>query len=596
MNTTLDPFDSSFAFQQQNVTIDYSEIATTLQLFNDSAFDSIVSSNFTDADTSLHQLQILFTKHPQGLSNVDFRLQQGRYFNILGIKHWMQQQFQQAFLHYTTALEIFEILGSDKFVALVCNNIANLQRNLGNYKSAIDYFKIAINKLDVTNDLVNLSKTYLNLGILYQTLELNEFAKETLLKALHLAEKIEQNDTIATCYQHLSIQARTKKEYELSLDFAHKALTMFQALDNPVGIIETMSSIANVYYCQEEFEKSFEKYFEILSLTDKSQFRYQQANTYYNIAANIQALQVKNIVLSAVEFDYGHYAQLAYDIAEELDNIALKADACKSLAEYFDSINEYQRSVEFYKEYLQLTKEQLRNESKATAEQFVLETTLAELEKKSLLEQATLKATNDLLFKIVPENVAKRLIAGESPIADYIPSLSVIFTDMVGFTSIAKSKEPSLLVSELNETFSQIDRIAKEYSIEKIKTIGDAYMAVSFDIPNLEHHSCRIVRFALAIIDSVKTSFQFRVGVHTGPVVAGVIGLERFTYDLWGDTVNVAQRLEATSETSTVHISEQTYFLVKDTFECKFVGKTSLKGIGLVNTYHVLREKIAELA
>jgi class 3 adenylate cyclase len=287
---------------------------------------------------------------------------------------------------------------------------------------------------------------------------------------------------------------------------------------------------------------------------------------------------------------------LAYSIADEQDDIALKADACRVLAEYNDSKSSFERSVQYYKEYLQLLKEQQRNESKATAEQFQLESTLAALEKKSLLEQATLKATNDLLFKVVPEPVAKRLISGESPIADYIPSLSVIFTDMVGFTSIAKSKEPSILVSELNETFSQIDRLAKEYSIEKIKTIGDAYMAVSFDIPNEEHHSCRIIRFALAIIDSVKTSFQFRVGIHSGPVVAGVIGLERFSYDLWGDTVNVAQRLEATSETSTVHISEQTYLLVKDTFECKFVGKTSLKGIGLVNTYHVIREKVAELA
>lgn len=595
MNNTIDPFDSFFTASTKPEPIDFSSIAKTLQNLNDTAFDFIVAGNIDSAQESLQSIATTFTKNPDGLTNPDFRLQQGRYFNILGVKHWMQQQFHQAFLHYTTALEIFEILGNDRYVALVCNNIANLQRNLGNYKSAIDYFKISVEKLEVLDDEDNLSKTYLNLGILYQTLDLSEFAEETLLKALHLAEKINHQDTIASCYQHLSIQARRKKEFELSQEFALKALEIFRQFHNKVGEIETMSSLANNLYAQGLFEDSINKYFEIIAFANEPQFKSQLANTYFNIAGSLQALLIQQKPLPALEHDYGHYAQLAYSIADEQDDIALKADACKVLAEYNDSKSSFEQSVQYYKEYLLLLKEQQRNESKASAEQFQLETTLAALEKKSLLEQATLKATNDLLFKVVPEPVAKRLISGETPIADYIPSLSVIFTDMVGFTSIAKSKEPSILVSELNETFSQIDRLAKEYSIEKIKTIGDAYMAVSFDLPNEEHHSCRIIRFALAIIDSVKTSFQFRVGIHSGPVVAGVIGLERFSYDLWGDTVNVAQRLEATSETSTVHISEQTYLLVKDTFECKFVGKTALKGIGLVNTYHVIREKLTQL-
>lgn len=596
MNNTIDPFDSFFSFPSKQEPIDFLSIANKLQNLNDTAFDLIVSGQTSKSDDSLQVINSIFTKHPNGLSTPEFRLQQGRYFNIVGVKHWMQQQFQQAFLHYTTALEIFEILGNDKYVALVCNNIANLQRNLGNYKSAIDYFKIAIEKLEITEDFNNQSKTFLNLGILYQTLELHDFAEETLHKALHLAEKTGHHDTIAACYQHLSIQARSKKEFQLSQEYAHKALDIFHNIENKVGVIETLSSLANNLYGQGLFEESIHKYFEILAYANESQFNSQKANTYFNIAGSLQALLIQTKPLPAIEHDYGHYAQMAYSIANEQDDIALKADCCRVLAEYYDSKSQFEQSVQFYKEYLQLLKEQQRNESKATAEQFQLESTLAALEKKSLLEQATLKATNDLLFKVVPEPVAKRLISGETPIADYIPSLSVIFTDMVGFTSIAKSKEPSILVSELNEVFSQIDRLAKEYYIEKIKTIGDAYMAVSFDIENLEHHSCRVIRFALAIIDTVKTSFQFRVGVHTGPVVAGVIGLERFTYDLWGDTVNVAQRLEATSETSTVHISEQTYLLVKDTFECKFVGKTALKGIGLVNTYHVIREKLAKLA
>lgn len=594
MNTTLDPFDSNLSFPSKVETIDYFELAKELKDLNDSAFDCLNKNNSSKTEEILQNLYSLFSKHTNGFSNKDFRLQQGRFFNIVGIKHWVQQQYQKAFLHYTTALEIFEVLENDYFVALVCNNIGNLQRYLGNYKSAIDYFKIAIRKLEAADELENRSRTYLNLGILYQTLELYDAAEETLLKALVIAEQIQQIDTIAACYQQLSILTRIKKDYVLCLDYAKKSLELFKSINNQVGEIETMSSIANTYYSQGAFEEAFEKYFEILSLTNSKEFRSQQGNIYLNIAKNIQTVLKENKQIPTNDHDYGYYAQKAYDIAIELDIIELQADACILLAEYCEQKNDHIASVKFYKEYLQLSKEQQLNESKITAEQFELESTLAELEKKSLIVQTSLKATKELLFKILPENVATRLISGENPIADYIPSLSVVFIDIVGFTSIAKTKEATTLVSELNDTFSQLDRLAKVHSIEKVKTIGDAYMAVGYENPNLEHHSCRIIRYALFILESVETTFQFRIGIHSGPVVAGVIGLERFSYDLWGDTVNVAQRLEATSETSTIHISEQTYLFIKDTFDCKFVGNTSLKGIGLVNTYHVLGEKAKE--
>lgn len=214
-----------------------------------------------------------------------------------------------------------------------------------------------------------------------------------------------------------------------------------------------------------------------------------------------------------------------------------------------------------------------------------------------LLEQ---KRSDDLLLNILPEAVANDLKDSGRYAAQYYDSVTVLFTDFSGFTAISEQLEPQELVSELDQCFTAFDEICKRNGLEKIKTIGDAYMAVS-GLPNLdENHAINAVKAAeemrvwiesmppLAIaMDDGPQRFSIRIGLHSGPVVAGIVGSSKFQYDIWGDTVNTASRMESSGVVGRVNTSESTYELIKDEFSCEFRGEIEAKGKGKVKMYLV---------
>lgn len=173
-----------------------------------------------------------------------------------------------------------------------------------------------------------------------------------------------------------------------------------------------------------------------------------------------------------------------------------------------------------------------------------------------------------------------------------------MFTDFKGFTRLTEKLTPEDLIKEINECFSVFDHITQKHGIEKIKTIGDAYMAAGgIPIPN-STHAVDVVRAAVEIqqyMEEVKMKrqaegklyFEMRIGVHTGPVVAGIVGIKKFAYDIWGDTVNIASRMESSGEIGRVNISEATYDLVKETFPCTYRGKLHAKNKGEIGMYFV---------
>ena len=197
-----------------------------------------------------------------------------------------------------------------------------------------------------------------------------------------------------------------------------------------------------------------------------------------------------------------------------------------------------------------------------------------------------------LLLNILPESVAEELKSQKKVIAQSAREVTILFADIVGFTNLAESRQPHQVIDILNRVFSVFDRLTDTYKLEKIKTIGDAYMVVG-GLPNyMQEHATAVAGFALEIMKEVNkfrfkdgSRLQLRVGIHTGPVVAGVIGEKKFIYDVWGDAVNVASRLESHSLPGRIHISEQTANLVKDAFDLEARGTVELKGKGNVLTY-----------
>mgnify|MGYP002784315731 CR=1 FL=1 len=176
------------------------------------------------------------------------------------------------------------------------------------------------------------------------------------------------------------------------------------------------------------------------------------------------------------------------------------------------------------------------------------------------------RTSERLLLNVLPESIAFRMKSGETTIAERFESVTVLFADIVGFTNLSATMQPEELVSLLDRMFSAFDALAEKHGVEKIKTIGDAYMAVCGVPQSAEEHTERILRFALDMLHIVQTVNQehhhelhVRIGIHTGEVVAGVIGKHKFSYDLWGDTVNTASRMESHGEAGKIHVSEDVY-------------------------------------
>jgi class 3 adenylate cyclase len=218
------------------------------------------------------------------------------------------------------------------------------------------------------------------------------------------------------------------------------------------------------------------------------------------------------------------------------------------------------------------------------------------LEKRVAQRTAELQLEKDrseqLLLNILPASIAKQLqMSGESP-TQYFEAATILFADIVGFTGLAARMEPLALVGTLNRIFSAFDEMIDQYQLEKIKTIGDAYMVVGgLPLPH-QNHAGAIADMALAMrhhmqhqYDDFGHPLQIRIGINTGPVIGGVIGLKRFIYDLWGDAVNVASRMESQSEPGQIQVTESTYQRLKQDYVLEERGMQTIKGRGEMMTY-----------
>lgn len=202
--------------------------------------------------------------------------------------------------------------------------------------------------------------------------------------------------------------------------------------------------------------------------------------------------------------------------------------------------------------------------------------------------------TEQLLLNILPLKIAQRLKAGEEHIADAFPNVSVLFADMVGFTAMSRTMTPSALVEVLGDLFSRFDLITEKHGLEKIKTIGDCYMLAGGVPEPSDDHAHAVVDAALEFCTALEEmrertggALRMRIGVHSGPIVAGVIGLRKFTYDLWGDTVNVASRMESTGEPGRIHVSANTAELIRKDFQLESRGFIEVKSLGQVETFFI---------
>ncbi|MCF8244460.1 MAG: hypothetical protein K9J37_07075 [Saprospiraceae bacterium] len=221
----------------------------------------------------------------------------------------------------------------------------------------------------------------------------------------------------------------------------------------------------------------------------------------------------------------------------------------------------------------------------------------AVLSEKNRIIEDERKRSEELLLNILPASIAEELKKNGSAEARHYESATVLFTDFKGFSAISKQLTAEKLVKDLHHAFKNFDRIIEKHGLEKIKTIGDAYMCAG-GLPKKAGHPRDVVKAALEIqqflkswnkekIKAGESPFEARIGIHTGPLVAGVVGSRKFAYDIWGDTVNVASRMETAGEVGLVNISASTHKFVESDFKCEYRGKVPAKNVGEVEMYFI---------
>ncbi|NBO70455.1 MAG: hypothetical protein EBU66_01265 [Bacteroidetes bacterium] len=524
---------------------------------------------------SLHILDVLNDKELFHLVH-SFR---GRICNLL-------TEYQDAIVEYEKAGEYALQLKTYGDYAVCIESIGVTYGIIGNFSLQLHYHTLA-KSIREEHQIYNLiGNSYINIGLCYMNLGEKIKAEEYYRKGLEY--QIQNNHTAGIAIGKLLL-SKVITDNDQKIIMLKEVLPYFFSVNDDSRIVETYIDIVETYISIQDYDQAKE----YLHLSNErvneentnpiQGLLYKAFSTYYHASKN----PYKDDKLAEI------YLCKAIEIFKHL---GIKDYAFQSLEDYALLLEKQERWMEHsrvYKEFHTLQQEVLNAEVQSKIQAFEILQQKGKEDHERQLQEVKYKEQEKLLHTILPAQIANRILNGQTLIAESAESVSVFFMDIVQFTDIARNLTPNELLNSLNNIFSDIDQLAIEHNIEKIKTLGDAYMAVA-SLPNQDSdHVENILSFALEVIDkSVDWTlgtkpFTVRIGIHVGPVVAGVIGKQRFTYDVWGDTVNIASRLEQTSEPNRIQISDIVQQLVADIpkFHCTNRGEIELKGRGKMQTF-----------
>ena len=519
------------------------------------------------------------------------------------------------------ALKINEELGSKNGIATNYGSIGSIYTLQKDYAKALEYYykALAINKeLGKKNAVAG---NYANIGSVYSYKEENVKALEYFFQALKLYEEIGAKTNISIMLGNIGEIYQQEHNYTQSIAFLSKALKIARETGNKNAEAEELGTIG-------------ECYMRMVTDTGKSDGVIVSTDIY-------SAPYIPDTLIpkgrSAILCKSKEYITAAIKLENEVGNLEVKSQLFHRLSLSDSLLGDYKGALDAYQKYtilrdsifngetrikitnletkreLELKDKQIQINKLAVEKKrnervlfiagivllllvivFILRNYQAQRESNILLSKEK-KRSEDLLLNILPAEVADELKEKGTAAARYFDDVTVLFTDFVNFTEAGERMNPQQLIDELDTCFKAFDEIINSYNVEKIKTIGDAYLAVG-GLPTADpKHAENIVRTAIQIQRFMAErreklgdkTFEVRIGIHSGSVVAGIVGVKKFQYDIWGDTVNTAARLQQNSEPGKINISETTYELIKDKFPCLYRGEIDAKNKGVMKMYFV---------
>ncbi|MBS1537713.1 MAG: tetratricopeptide repeat protein [Bacteroidetes bacterium] len=527
--------------------------------------------------------------------------------NNLGSVYARYWDFPRAFEYYEKALSGFEALGDRRSFGGTKVNMGRVYLMLNNYEKALQCFNEGISIFDELGEKpFRLIATNL-VAQVYSTLGNHTLSLEYQQQLLADQEELGQKYGIATALSNIGTLYAHLGTYDLSLEYLGKGLAIQEECGLKGSVAQSLVNIGNVYKVLGEYDKALEYFLKALALWEELGQKAGIANAVADIGHVYSSPNYEGFDAEKAE----EYLLKAIAMNTEIGHNFHLADEHRILTELYERQKRYTEALVHYKKHHEFQKILLNEEALKTAEKYKQEREIAEREKEIALEKARtdakLTATTGLLHKVLPESIAARMIEGDEEIADYYPQVSILFADIAGFTPISTDMPAFMVVRFLNFVFREFDRIIKKHGCEKIKTIGDGYMAIAGAPDKCEDHAERITAAALEMQQPIYlpedirselpegTKLGVRIGLHTGSVVAGVIGEERFVWDVYSDAVNTAARMESHGVPDKIHVTQDfvrqlqnRFATTKNTthgliFEKR--GEMEIKGKGMMKTY-----------
>jgi len=559
-------------------------------------------SNFTLA---LEYYREALTEHEK----LDNKIEAAKVTANIGVVYKDLQDYTRALEYYSKSLTAHEQLGNKEDAARVNGNIGGLYNDISDHKRAIKYLTKALAGHEELGNKSSIATEYLHIGNAYKGLEDIPHALEYFSKALAISEEIENTSLIAVANAGIGNVYRHLSEYSIALEYNLRALAAFEKLGRKVDVIKIYTNIGLVYKEISDYPLALEYYGKALSGAEELGL------------PSSAAIATSSIGIIYSERSFNGYNPIkseelllkALDMNEKLEAKANLCDVHYRLSDLYKYTNRIAESFEHFVKYHDLEKEILSEEAKKQANIMEQQRQAAEREKEIAIAKAAadaqMSATTTLLHRVLPESIASRIISGEEEIADYFPNVSILFADIKGFTVISADMPAYAVVRFLKFVFGEFDKIMHRHGCEKIKTIGDGYMAVAGAPITCEDHAERITQAAFEMQKTIHlpeeirehlpdgTKLGVRIGIHTGPVVAGVVGADRFVYDIYSDAVNTASRMESHGEVSRIHVSsdfarhlQNRFMMTKNTthgitFEKR--GEIEIKGKGMMRTFFI---------
>ncbi|MDO1511451.1 adenylate/guanylate cyclase domain-containing protein [Maribacter confluentis] len=605
------------------------------QAYNDYIYDGFYASQ---PDSALILLKELYqftkkTKNDQGLIEA---------LTLKGYLQFRMGDYTNALVSYDEGLELAEKINDKLGTADILIKIGYIYHDNEDVVNALVYYQKSLKIYEAENDLNGKGSIYNEFGSIYLSKDEFDKALEYYKKSIAINNELNDEDSNSSMYINIGNLYLAKEEFEPALEYYEKGLKIEKKKNDKLGIAAGLSGIGTVYLEQGETEKA-------LDFLQKS---FDISESINDIQGGANSL----LTISDIYLDKKNYlmaislCKKSLEMTQKVGDLGGQEFACECLYEAYRALNNNKEAL-IYHEKMILISDSIKTEDLAIKLQQiefakkVMADSLVQIEKDMAVQlqhkaevqrkdknrnlaigvgsicfllalgffsrwhyvkksKDILKKEKDrsesLLLNILPAEIAEELKEkGEAQARDF-DLVSILFTDFKGFTEMSAELSAAELIGEINHCFKAFDLICEKYKIEKIKTIGDAYMAAGgLPIPStdsvqntvlaaLEMQSFMTKRFSdLETTDGF--TFEMRLGIHTGPVVAGIVGVKKFQYDIWGDTVNTAARIESSGAVGQVNISQSTYELLKDNNQFNFThrGKIQAKGKGKIDMYFV---------